>query len=95
MREPESLTDQEFLRFVFLVHIVMLQFQNNYYLVEESTLEKKVLESVTITLTSIKGTAGFEKYWALRKQFFYPEYRTFIEELMSSSQHEPSSTYTQ
>jgi hypothetical protein len=95
VRDPESLTDQEFLRFIFLVHIIMLQFQNNYYLVEEGTLEKKVLESITLTLTTIKGTAGFEKYWALRKQLFYPEYRTFIEELMYNSQHEPSPTYTQ
>ena len=94
VREPENLTDQEFLRFVFLCHIVMLQFQNNFYLVEEGTLDEKVLESITLTLTTIKGTAGFDRYWALRKQLFYPEYRMFIEELMYNSQHKPSPTYT-
>lgn len=94
VREPETLTDQEFLRFVFLVHIIMLQFQNNFYLVEEGTLDKKVLESITLTLTTIKGTAGFDRYWALRKQLFYPEYRMFIEELMYNSLHKPSPTYT-
>jgi hypothetical protein len=94
VREPENLTDQEFLRFIFLVHIIMLQYQNNYYLVEEGTLEKKVLDSITLTLTTIKGSSGFDRYWNLRKQLFYPEYRAFIEELMYNSQHMPSPTYT-
>jgi hypothetical protein len=95
VRDPESLADQEFLRFIFLVHIIMLQFQNNYYLVEEGTLEKKVLDSITLTLTTIKGTSGFERYWNLRKELFYPEYRAFIEELMYNSQHNPSSIYAE
>ena len=93
--EPENLTDQEFIRFIWLVHIVMLQFQNNYYLVEEGTLEKKVLDSIAITMTTIKGSAGFERYWGLRKKLFYPEYRMFIEDLMYNSQHKASPTYTQ
>lgn len=95
VREPETLTDQELLRFIFLLHMIMLQYQNNFYLVGEGTLEAKVLNAITQTLTTIKGTPGFDKYWVLRKQLFYPEYRAFVEDLMYHSQHKPSPTYTQ
>ncbi len=29
---------------MFLIHITMVQYQNNYYRVSEGTLEKKVLD---------------------------------------------------
>ena len=95
VREPETLNQQEFLRFVFLLHMIMLQYQNNYYLVQEGTLEKKVLDAITLTLTTIKGTPGFERYWSLRKGLFYPEYKQFIEQLMYNSEYSASPTYTE
>ena len=95
VREPQSLSREEFLRFVFLMHIIMLQYQNNYYLVQEGTLEQKVLNAITLTLTTIKGTPGFEKYWSLRKELFYPEYKQFIEDLMYHSHYSPSPTYAE
>ena len=95
VKEPDSLTEQEFLRFIFLLHIVMLQFQNNYYLEQEGTLEERILLTITTTLTTIKGTPGFDRYWALRKNYFFLEYRSFIEELMYNSEYKPSPTYAQ
>jgi len=90
---PESLTEQEFLRFSFLLHINLLQFQNNYYLVQKGTLEKKVLNSITINMTLVKGTPGFEKYWKLRSKLFYPEFKLYIQKLMFSSQIEENQIY--
>lgn len=95
VREPETLNRQEFLRFVFLLHMVMLQYQNNFYLVQEGTLERKVLNFITLTLTTIKGTPGFERYWSLRKELFYPEYKQFIEHLMYNSGYRASPTYVE
>ena len=95
IREPDSLNEEEKLRFIFLVHIILLQYQNNFYLVQEGTLDKKVLDSITLTLTTVKGTAGFELYWKLRKHLFYPEYRDFIEGLMYDSDYQANPSYTQ
>ena len=93
VREPESLTEQEFLRFTFLLHSVMLQFQNNFYLAQEGTLEKKILNTITLNMTLIKGTLGFEKYWKLRKKLFFPEFNMYIENLMFNSEHEANPVY--
>lgn len=51
-------------------------------------------DSITLTLTTIKGTPGFELYWSLRRDLFYPEYKQFIEELMYQSQYEANPSYT-
>jgi len=75
---PETLDEQQSLRFVFLLHIIMLQFQNNFYLVEEGTLDAKMLSAINNTLATIRGTPGFEMYWSLRRDLFYPEYQAFV-----------------
>lgn len=90
---PETLDEQQQLRFVFLLHIVMLQFQNNYYLVEEGTLDQKMLASINNTLATIRGTPGFEFYWPLRRELFFPEYRAFVEALMFEAGGTPNESY--
>ena len=57
-------------------------------------LEKKVLDSITLTLTTIKETPGFELYWSLRKKLVYPKYRQFIDALMYQSEYQASPSYT-
>jgi hypothetical protein len=90
---PETLDEQQSLRFVFLLHIVMLQFQNNYYLVEEGTLDEKMLSAINNTLATIRGTPGFELYWSLRRELFYPEYQSFVEQLMFETEVLPNQSY--
>jgi len=69
------------------------QFQNNYYLVQEGTLEKKVLNSMTNNMTLVKGTPGFKKYWELRKRLFDPEFKMYIHKLMIDSQIQENKIY--
>jgi hypothetical protein len=90
---PETLDEQQNLRFVFLLHIIMLQFQNNYYLVEEGTLDAKMLSAINNTLATIRETPGFEMYWSLRRELFYPEYQSFVEQLMFESEGLPNPSY--
>lgn len=90
---PETLDEKQSLRFVFLVHIIMLQFQNNYYLVEEGTLDKKMLSAINNTLATIRGTPGFEMYWSLRRDLLYPEFHVFVEQLMFESEGLPNQSY--
>jgi hypothetical protein len=91
--DPESLDEKETLRFVFLVHIIMLQFQNNFYLVEEGTLDEKMLSAINTTLATIRGTPGFEMYWSLRRDLFFPEYQSFVEQLMFEIEGRPNPSY--
>ncbi len=92
---PETLDEQQSLRFVFLLHIIMLQFQNNYYLVEEGTLDEKMLYAINNTLATIRGTPGFEMYWSIRQELFNPEYRAFVEQLMLENEGLPNQSYRQ
>ena len=91
--DPETLDEQQSLRFIFLVHIVMLQFQNNFYLVEEGTLDEKMLSAINNTLATIRGTPGFKMYWSLRRELLYPEYRAFVEQLMFEKEGQPNESY--
>jgi len=90
---PETLDEQQSLRFVFLLHIIMLQFQNNFYLVEEGTLDEKMLSAINNTLATIRGTPGFAMYWSLRRELFFPEYQAFVEQLMFETEGLPNQSY--
>lgn len=90
---PDTLDEQQSLRFIFLVHIIMLQFQNNYYLVEEGTLDEKMLSAINNTLATLRRTPGFDMYWSRRRGLFYPEYQAFIERLMFETEGLPAPSY--
>ena len=90
---PEKLTDIEAVRFVFVLHTVMLQFQNNFYLVEEGTLDPRMLDAINNTLGTVRGTPGFEFYWTNRKSLFFPEYQRYVEALMYSEEGEANALY--
>lgn len=95
VNEPETLTPTESVRFVFVLHTVMLQFQNNFYLVEEGTLDPRMLQAINNTLGTIRGTAGFDYYWSNRKSLFFPEYQEYIEALMYKMEGEANAIYRQ
>ena len=90
---PETLDERQSLRFLFLLHIIMLQFQNNYYLVEEGTLDEKMLSAINNTLATIRGTPGFAMYWSLRRDLLRPEYQVFVEQLMFETEGQPNESY--
>lgn len=90
---PETLDEQQTLRFIFLMHIVMAQFQNNFYLVEEGTLDEKMLFAINNTLATVRGSPGFDLYWSRRRELFYPEYQAFVEKLMFETDGLPAPSY--
>ena len=78
VKQPEELTEVERLRFIFLLHFLLVQFQNNFYMVDQGTLDSDILDSITSTLTAIKGTPGWETYWGLRRNLFRQEFVQII-----------------
>ncbi len=95
VNSPDTLTQAESVRFTFVLHTVMLQFQNNYYLVDEGTLDPRMLEAINNTLGTIRGTPGFDYYWRNRKALFFPEYQAYIETLMYEKEGGPNALYDQ
>ena len=94
-QNPETLSATESVRFVFVLHTVMLQFQNNFYLVDEGTLDPRMLEAINSTLGTIRGTPGFEYYWTNRRSLFFPEYQAYIGKLMYEHDGEANALYKQ
>ena len=86
--------DNRPLRAVSAVRLyIKLQFQNNFYLVEEGALDEKMLSAINNTLATIRGTPGFAMYWSLRRELFYPDYQAFVEQLMFETEGLPNQSY--
>ncbi len=93
IKNPETLDEVEMVRFVFVLHTVMLQFQNNFYLVDEGTLDPRMLAAINNTLRTVQGTPGFDVYWTNRRGLFFPEYQAYVDALMYEQDGEANSLY--
>lgn len=81
------------MRCVFVLHSLMLQFENNFYLVQERTPDPTMLDAINSTLGTIRGAPGFEVYWTNRKSLFFPECQAYIEALMYGKEGEANALY--
>ena len=84
MTNPELLSREEFFRFIFLAHSIMLEFQAAYYLAQEGTLDLELQESITNTLLAVKDQPGFALYWEQRGNLFQPSFRAYFDALIAS-----------
>lgn len=84
-KDPDTVDPDEWFQFVMSMHAQMLIHQNNYYLVEEGTLELEIRDSLAQTLSAIKDQPGFIRFWQQRKSIFFPEFQRYIDELLASS----------
>jgi len=84
VESPDSLTHEQWFRFVFNMHAVMLNFQNSYYLGNEGTLDYEIRDSLTAVLLAAKGLPGFQRYWEQRRSIFLPEFQGYVDSLLAS-----------
>lgn len=84
MTNPESLSRDEFLQFLFQMHGLMLEYQAAYYLSREGTLDAELQEATTNTLLGVRDLPGFILYWEQRKGLFRADFRQYVEELVQS-----------
>lgn len=84
MSGPSVLSKDEAFQFLMNMHSAILAYQNVYFLGTEGTLDTSLYLAMSATMVAVAPTPGFQWYWNQRADFFTPEFRGFVEELMIS-----------
>ena len=84
MSDPSALSRDEAFQYLMNIHSAMLAYQNVYFLGTEGALDASLYIALSATMVAVVPTPGFQWYWAQRADFFTPEFRGFIEEMMIS-----------
>ena len=84
MSDPDALSRDEAYQYLMNIHSAMLAYQNVYFLGAEGTLDASLYIALSATMVAVVPTPGFQWYWAQRADFFTPEFREFVEEMMIS-----------
>ena len=86
MMQPDSLSTKERFQAMMNIHGVMLTIQNSYYLVDEGTLDDKIKESLVASIYAVKDNPGFKVYWNARKELFFDDFQSYVEEIIDSNE---------
>ena len=84
LSNPESMKKDEQLQHIYVLHGLLLTFQNSYYLAQEGTLDERIPESLNQVIIGVKDQLGFQLYWKARKSIFFKEYRDYVDKIMNS-----------
>ena len=84
MSDPNALSKQVALQFVFSLHSAVLAYQNAYFLGTEGALDSSLHLAMSATIVAALPSPGFQWYWNQRAEYFTPEFRGFVEKLMIS-----------
>lgn len=86
IENPDAQTREQWFQFVMNFHALFLNFQNSFYLVEEGTLDHEIRDSLTAVIAGVKDQPGFHRYWEQRRDIFFPEFQTYVDEILASEQ---------
>ena len=84
LADPEAQSPEKWAQFVYLLHGLLLAFQNSFYLAKEGTLDERINHSLTEVMVAVKDQPGFHKYWGQRRSFFFPEFQDYLDATLSS-----------
>lgn len=84
MAAPDSLSSEERFQVIICLHGLFLTFQNSYYLSQEGTLDSRIQESITKAVGGVKNQPGFQLFWKLRRDLFFPEFQKHIDEIVDT-----------
>ena len=84
MSDPSALSKDDAFVYLMNLHSAMLAYQNVFFLGSEGTLDASLQLAMTRTMTAVVPTPGFGWYWKQRSDYFTPEFRKFVEEIMIS-----------
>jgi hypothetical protein len=80
--DPDSLTAEQWLQLVYLLHGLVLKYQTAFYLAREGTLDSNISRSITGTISGNRESPGFLRYWEQRGSLFEPEFKAYIEDIL-------------
>ena len=95
LSNPESMQKDEQLQHIYVLHGLLLTFQNSYYLAQEGTLDERIPESLNQVIIGVKDQPGFQLYWKARKSIFFKEYREYVDQIMDSDSKVSKGIYNQ
>ena len=82
--DPNALSKDEAFVYLMKLHSAVLTYQNVFFLGTEGALDASLHLTLIKTLGAIVPTPGFDWYWRQRADYFTPEFRVFVEELLIS-----------
>ena len=77
----QALPDDEEFQFLMIVHAAFLSFQNSYLLAQEGTIDKELLDSLTITIGGINRLPGMRRYWRQRSSYLHEGFSEWVNKL--------------
>ena len=77
----DSLSPSQRLRFVIYLMVAVRSFEDAYFQWREGRLEDDVWHPLLISLTDVKSTAAFARFWELRRHQFRPDFTDYIDSL--------------
>ena len=83
MTNPDTLTREETVQFVYMMHGLLLQFQAAYYVAEQGTLDVEMRDTLVASLAGVREQTGFLKYWGQRRKTFKPSFRAFVDDMIA------------
>lgn len=86
IEDPDAHSREEWYQYVMSMHALMLNFQNSFYLAEEGTLDHEIRDSLTAVIAGVKDQPGFHRYWAQRRDIFFPEFQNYVDDILASEQ---------
>lgn len=84
MTDPDSLSREEMLQYIYMMHAIFIALQNSWYLASEGTLDLELRDTVTNAILGIRDQPGMNVYWFQRRGLFKPAFQEYVDELLSS-----------
>ena len=84
LTNPESLSREDMVQYIYMFHSILLALQNSWYLASEGTLDVELRDTVTNTILGIREQPGMALYWSQRRALFKPDFQDYVDELLST-----------
>jgi len=83
---PEKLSEAERFQGIFLLHGVVLTFQNSFFLSKQGSLDESIRGSIMAAIIAVKDTPGWRIFWQQRRAIFYPDFQDYVDGLLESKE---------
>ena len=81
LEDFDGLSPSQRLRFVVYLTAAVRSFEDAYFQWSEGRLEDDVWRALLTSLTDVKSTKAFGRFWEIRRHQFRPEFSAYIDEL--------------
>ena len=84
MTNPESLSREDMVQYIYMMHAIILALQNSWYLASEGALDLELRDTITNAVLGIRDQPGMALYWSQRRALFKPDFQEYVDEWRST-----------